>query len=271
MWEDGRLEAEEADSPDDEMARQDTMREDRDRIARTEEREFDRDAGRTRRRQYSFKIGDAVYVKRARAGGKLDTRYYGKCYIEAVLERDNYKLRGFEGHMEPVFHVSKLKPIREQDGDDTEKANDGDRGEWGEQGSETYLVERLVKLRGKGGQEEAKVVWRGWPLRCATWVRVNSLIKDGFRDEVQELRDALHDKGSRKTEDTSAEVRRSTRNRESEGPSGKARPCKESSRHGTPLHADDAKQARTERAKHRERARQKARDGKMNEAQNVTR
>ena len=56
-----------------------------------------------------------------------------------------------------------------------------------DQGIGTYEVESIVRHRGKGRRKEYLVVWKGYPLHEATWLKEEDLInaQDALADYLR--------------------------------------------------------------------------------------
>jgi hypothetical protein len=176
------------------------------RTLASQNREAAKDAQETQankdRRLLSFKVGDKVMIRseafnlhKAVSGfGKLISPFVGPfAIVKTQPERDNYEVQlppTWRHH--PVFHVSKLKRVHAGPLDATSTrpgpvSDDSD--------GKTFAVERILASRVRGGQRRYLILWKGYPLSDAEWVKQVDvglpLIKE-FEDAQRALSEELN-------------------------------------------------------------------------------
>lgn len=106
--------------------------------------------------RFKFKVGDLVRVSflRRTFQREYDERWSRELFV--VNERflsDNipqYRLKDYAGEViSGSFYQMQLKKAYEQD---------------------TYLVEKVLRTRTRGGQKQVLVRWKGWPAKYDSWV-----------------------------------------------------------------------------------------------------
>jgi hypothetical protein len=106
--------------------------------------------------RFKFKVGDLVRVSflRKTFQREYDERWSRELFV--VNDRflsDNipqYRLKDYAGEViSGTFYQTQLKKAYEQD---------------------TYLVEKVLRARTRGGQKQVLVRWKGWPAKYDSWV-----------------------------------------------------------------------------------------------------
>ena len=113
--------------------------------------------------KYKFKVGDQVKISKHK-------RTFEKSYLPnwsketfAVVERlardpPVYKLKEHDGELiKGTFYETELQKVIERK-------------------DHLFRVEKVLRCRGKGAQEEVLVHWKGWPKKYDSWIPVRQLV-----------------------------------------------------------------------------------------------
>ena len=167
----------------------------RDAMAEAQERQklyYDRN-----RPIQKFEIGDLVMLETkhlsnkhvgigSEGNKKFKPKRIGPFKVLGITNKDTYHIDlGSTIQIHPYFHTSRLFPYVAPENENRLNApnqvvlSDGEIG---------YIVEKIVGLRGRGHEEQAKVRWQGYSANYDTWEPVSEL--SSVRDMVDDYRKA---------------------------------------------------------------------------------
>ena len=117
---------------------------------------------RSTRVRFKFKVGDKVRISKKK--GTFEKGYLPNWTEEvfSIAQRLRrippvYRLREYDGTMlDGTFYERELQRVQQSEAD-------------------LFLIEKILKTRGKGKDEEYLVRWSGWPSKYDQWIRASSL------------------------------------------------------------------------------------------------
>ena len=117
---------------------------------------------RSTRVRFKFKVGDKVRISKKK--GTFEKGYLPNWTEEvfSIAQRLRrippvYRLREYDGTMlDGTFYERELQRVQQSEAD-------------------LFRIEKILKTRGKGKDEEYLVRWSGWPSKYDQWIRASSL------------------------------------------------------------------------------------------------
>lgn len=144
------------------------------------------------RREEEFEVDDLVLLNSKNISipegrvKKLANKYYGPFKITQIISKTAYKIELPVGwNMHPVFHVSKLKKfIQDESREQSERPDpiiiDNEP---------EYEIEGILDHRTRYKHKEYLILWKGYPLEDASWVKESDL--DNAKETLQKYLDSL--------------------------------------------------------------------------------
>ena len=125
---------------------------------------------RTRGRKVKYRVGDLVRISRAK--GTFEKGY------EARWSEEIFRIHRALEWRKPI--VYELRDLAGEDIDGIFYEQELARVEKNLQG-EQFIVDRVIKSRGRGANKEILVSWRGYPSKFDSWIPASSLapLRDG--------------------------------------------------------------------------------------------